>query len=420
MKTSDYWTCIGVETSVPWPTKETKVHFDGHDFILRPESETNAPSIAFEHGSKGIPNEIAITIVRRFMSSLSWVYGYGLRETFWMGGARQIGIGKSPKWSTQTTHFDPTYLPTLSDPKQKLALALYRDALSTNNIAYKFLGLARILNIIAKTAREHQTWVNLKIGLITDPDALKIVSSLKAKGLDVGEHIYKSGRCAVAHANEDPIVDPDDSSDLRRMHEELPLILSLAQIVIEHELKVKSQSTVWKEHLYELSGFKSEIPKKLIDEVVTGSIRNVKDEEIGLRFTIGLRSKPKYVGLSNMSVLDAEMNQGVLSILLGSSDQTLKIWIGLDLKNERLVYDPYDGMRFSDVGTRDSLEAIGGFLMFKKELFLNGSIEIRNADTDSILGFTDPFIPTNIDLGRTIKNFDASLVELEEYLSKRK
>ena len=71
--TTEYWTCIGVETNVPWPSKESRITFEGHEFLLRPETEIFAPSIAFEHGSKGIDSDDALTISRRFMSSLSWV-----------------------------------------------------------------------------------------------------------------------------------------------------------------------------------------------------------------------------------------------------------------------------------------------------------------------------------------------------------
>ena len=39
------------------------------------------------------------------------------------------------------------------------------------------------------------------------------------------------------------------------MHKDLPLVKSLAEHLIEHELGVKSEHTIWREHLYELAGF---------------------------------------------------------------------------------------------------------------------------------------------------------------------
>ncbi|MGH9022969.1 MAG: methylamine utilization protein MauJ, partial [Acidimicrobiia bacterium] len=64
--------------------------------------------------------------------------------------------------------------------------------------------------------------------------------------------MYAAGRSAVAHANADPVVDPDHPEDTLRLQRDLPLIKALAAFAIEHDLGVKSQGTVWREHLYEL------------------------------------------------------------------------------------------------------------------------------------------------------------------------
>ncbi len=77
-----FWTAVGVESSVPWPKKESIVKFDGHELILKPETETLSPCICFEHGSKGIKTEDAMTIIRRFMSALAWADDGKLKETF--------------------------------------------------------------------------------------------------------------------------------------------------------------------------------------------------------------------------------------------------------------------------------------------------------------------------------------------------
>ena len=50
--------------------------------------------------------------------------------------------------------------------------------------------------------------------------------------------LYESGRCAVAHAFADPLVDPDDLADLRRLSADLDVVRALAEYLIEHELHV--------------------------------------------------------------------------------------------------------------------------------------------------------------------------------------
>jgi len=54
--------------------------------------------------------------------------------------------------------------------------------------------------------------------------------------LDVPRYLYASGRCAVAHAYADPLVDPDDISDLHRLSQDLYVIKAVAEHLIEVEL----------------------------------------------------------------------------------------------------------------------------------------------------------------------------------------
>lgn len=251
-----------------------------------------------------------------------------------------------------------------------------------------------------------------------DSEALKIVSTLKVQSIDVGDHIYVSGRCANAHANEDPIVDPDSSGDLTRMHRELPLVKALAEIVIERELGVKSKQAIYKEHLYELAGFKKKLSETIAQEILDGGMRSVNSQEIGFNISLGLRGKDPYEGLTDLEIDSAEMGNGVLFLWLASNDKCVRFAIGLDLKNERLKYNPYDGFHLSDNGSLSAVKSLLGFSKFRKDLFLNGKIQLQTAD-GQLLGYTDAFLPENIELRGTIKNFDEVISSLEAEIRRR-
>lgn len=51
---------------------------------------------------------------------------------------------------------------------------------------------------------------------LKDQLAVSRLDALRAVEPDVAKYLYESGRCAVAHAYSEPIVDPDDVSDLHR------------------------------------------------------------------------------------------------------------------------------------------------------------------------------------------------------------
>ena len=62
--------------------------------------------------------------------------------------------------------------------------------------------------------------------------------TLRTTEPDIPKYLYESGRCAIAHAYADPIVDPDDVSDLRRLSEDLQIVKEIAEHLIEVELRV--------------------------------------------------------------------------------------------------------------------------------------------------------------------------------------
>jgi len=55
--------------------------------------------------------------------------------------------------------------------------------------------------------------------------------------------LYASGRCAVAHAFNDPVVDPDDPKDVFRLSADMPVAKALAEHLIEHEYRINWESS---------------------------------------------------------------------------------------------------------------------------------------------------------------------------------
>jgi hypothetical protein len=43
---SRHWLTVGVESGIRWPTRELEVTFQGRPFLLRPETDQLAPSVA--------------------------------------------------------------------------------------------------------------------------------------------------------------------------------------------------------------------------------------------------------------------------------------------------------------------------------------------------------------------------------------
>jgi hypothetical protein len=141
----------------------------------------------------------------------------------------------------------PFYRRLEPDEKARLALALFREARTVNSTPFEFLSYFKILNIFWKDRpvtingqRQNPIIEGIRATLPKLKDELA-VSRLRALGTtepDVPKYLYESGRCAIAHAYADPIVDPDDVSDLRRLSEDLYIVKEIAEHLIEAELKV--------------------------------------------------------------------------------------------------------------------------------------------------------------------------------------
>jgi hypothetical protein len=79
---------------------------------------------------------------------------------------------------------------------------------------------------------------------LTEKDCIKRIKKIENKEGDAADYLYKSGRCAVAHAFADPIVDPDDVADLHRLSEDLLLMQNLTAHLIEKNFEI--EQSIWK------------------------------------------------------------------------------------------------------------------------------------------------------------------------------
>lgn len=127
--------------------------------------------------------------------------------------------------------------------KAQIALALYREGLTINSVPFAFLSYFKVLNILWKDkyiggVNELVEGIRSLLPKLEDDLAKERLVDLKKNEPDVPKYLYKSGRCAIAHAHSDPIVDPDDVQEIRRLSSDLPIIKEIAEIIIGEVLRV--------------------------------------------------------------------------------------------------------------------------------------------------------------------------------------
>ena len=309
------WVVANIQTNSFWPVNAQKVMYRGEAVWIIPIMKGFYPAVAVKvpNGKSRLECE---KLVMRFVSNLSWVEERGFMIDSLGGGSMPSPMGRDKERGFSICEeFDLSYFPEPSTSEALLALALMREGRGLNHPAYSFLSFFRVLEVAFPTAKRREQWVSASITSIRGYRVSEALAGLKAKGIqDIGAHLYESGRCAIAHANRTPIVDPDDPSDIRRLQSELPIIMALAQKAIEDELGVETRQTVYRNHLYELAGFKKILGPDTVAFLSRGE--QITDQRMLTipDIAVRIRKRDPYPPLSNLSIKQVSQDGKILHL----------------------------------------------------------------------------------------------------------
>ena len=237
------WMNVEIKGEAAWPEKETKITFGGYELLLKPLTKTAEASVHIK--LKKITEIEALTLINRFLSILSWCDDVSMENLYgFAGSAIPVAIPRDTSRSCGTCIGDyPFHRDLEQDSKARLALALYREALTVNSVPFSFLSYFKILNIFWKDrydkgSNELIEGIRTMLPKLNDREAIDRIKQLTGSQWDIAKYLYESGRCAIAHAYSVPLVDPDDVADLRRLSQDIWVIKAIAEELIESELNV--------------------------------------------------------------------------------------------------------------------------------------------------------------------------------------
>jgi hypothetical protein len=307
-------------------------------------------------------------------------------------------MGRSPQqFASIRDEFHLDYLPEPRDERTLLAMALMREGRGLNHPGYAFVSFYRVLEVAFPNGRDRADWISEHVMFLKEMRAKEAVQKLVKAGIsDIGRHLRDSNRHAMAHAKEDPIIDPDDLSEMRRLWQELPIISALAKGAIERELGVKSSHTIWEEHLYELDGF-----KKIFGEELVRTITRKEEFPSGAMvdlppLNIELYGHEPYPPLTGMAPAGVDREEDAIKLYYKKAERALII-LHLDFAKERLSLEPLRDVRWArDNGSVEAAETEAELKRFQYDMLGNGRLRIVNADTGEVIGRKDAYIPLNM------------------------
>ena len=252
------------DTNYGFRSSSCVVEYDGFDMEIRIDEYPYAPNIFVETTSS--KRDKAYEAVLGFLSELSWLFQTKVELLHsWIESSEKTGGHKQPSWIRKdiVEHIDlVAYSQICSEDIQKLALGLYREGITSNSVFYSFLSYFKIITIKYPHQKQVVKWINDNIENIHGrPDLINHLQNNKVG--DIGQYLYSSGRCALAHADwqrkmrGEEVVNPNNYTDNMRIGKELPLIKELAEISIKNELSIPDYFEALKE-------WKAEIRDKIL------------------------------------------------------------------------------------------------------------------------------------------------------------
>jgi hypothetical protein len=235
---------MAADNHVTWPGEPTLVKFDRHHFVLMPRTKDNVQSVHMDLTANGLDDSCATTVIRRFLSIMAWcddnfaTLGFG-----WSGNPVPVPVTK-PELAFRTTSHYIFDRKMPSTPEVRRALALYREALNAEHsalISYAVLNYYKIIELTQRDRGATKNWFRDNFSHARYFEHLKqsLEDFDKLRGTtEPHEYIYKSCRIAVAHAGKDSESDPDEASELLRLHIAADIMQVLARHCIEAEFKI--------------------------------------------------------------------------------------------------------------------------------------------------------------------------------------
>ena len=139
--------------------------------------------------------------------------------------------------------------------------------MTLDNPFYAVLSLIKSIRVVVSKGEKRAKWIDATLGSLDDHHAKARRDQLLTEGVDVGQYIWDEGRNAIAHAEREPYINPDEVDDHFRLQQDLPLLKNLAELAIEQQTGLRRSLTIWRDHLYELQGFRAILPEESLEKL---------------------------------------------------------------------------------------------------------------------------------------------------------
>lgn len=396
------WLTAGVASSIPWPPSDVCVTYDGDDYILRGSKRNEQPSppgITIACGRDNVDD--ALAKVYRFTSILGWYKGGFVDVSGYVYGTHPVLYGDprnvySSVGTMNAKSFNCNHMPIVRDERARKALAFYREGCRLRHVHdnYSFLSFHKVIESQFANGRTKGQWINANLDNLTDERAAARIAELRASGLDVGDHLFESGRCAVAHASlNGEIVDPDIPADRRRISNDLCIMEALARYYIGHELHIENDHETYTTR-NRLAPWRELIEAASLAQLEAGEVPQTVDQLDGRQVSIGLWPDGPIPGLEGMTMRVDAMGAGAVRVVLLNERMTIVLPFVLDFRHGRVHTQLEEGGLCQTPQNQPNEADVRAYATYFFNVLGNGRAELKIADLEPV--DCEIVIPINI------------------------
>ena len=403
MNSHPRWSIVLFDTNGHLKVPESVLAYDNFKISLRDGGEEDCHLVSIENKEDGhIP---ATEAGLRFLSEVAWFYDQPVLMIDYLGSAHPFNFSAKSALRRDGRNIDLNDFEQAStNREQRIAMGFYREALMSNSKFYAFLSFFKVLNISLKGPQQI-AWINQELGSVRG--SKHIVQSLAASGVsDIGDHLYTSGRCALAHALVDPVVDMDNVADLTRIRDELDLVRELSDIFIAKKLGLRSRTEL--RLARQTRAFAAMIDPSLLTAVVQGDQVAPERFKSTPRLDIRIQGKEQLDALRGLQFKVVEAGEGVLVLSGATSINGVVARFTIDFRTDQ-IFLRNDSFGLEKTATRLHQRDYYRFLM---DFLSNGRVEFISGDGE-VVSRLDPFLPTDIDFRATEQEISRRLADLD-------
>jgi len=231
-------------------------------------------------------------------------------------------------------------MPVIEDDQVRKALAFLREGRRLERVhePYSFLSFFKVIESQFQS-KDRIAWVEKNLDLVTEERAVKRINELRGKGVNVNQHLFESGRCAVAHASVGGnIVDPDIPADRKRIAADLDIIAALANRYIKCDVEVPDEMDLYKTRDRVAPWHALMSPGAVAALKARGHVESAEDLGKLEGATVSVRLWPDAPArqFDPMTLLPIESGDGVLKFIALSAQGTIVLAFAMDVARGRM------------------------------------------------------------------------------------